>query len=97
MSTRPQDGAAQLVDVRSRGEYESGHIEGSINLPLDELARRASDVLPDKTQQILLCCASGMRSHLALALLARMGYSQVQDGGGIGGLALSLSRPIRRG
>lgn len=90
-------GAAwQLLDVRSRGEFASGHIDGSTNLPLDELVTRIGEVAPDKSAPLLLCCASGVRSRMAAALLVRMGYGQVRDGGGVGGLAMSLGRAIRR-
>ncbi len=88
--------APHLLDVRSRGEFASGHIDGATNLPLDELVARIGEVAPDKSAPLLLCCASGMRSRMAAALLTQMGYGRVQDGGGVGGLAMSLGRAIRR-
>jgi phage shock protein E len=87
---------ALLIDVRSRGEFASGHIDGSINLPLDRLAAEIASVAPDKATPLVLCCASGARSASARAFLHQQGYAQVSNGGGVGGLAMSLGRPIRR-
>lgn len=64
-----------LIDVRTDIEYASGHIPGSIHLPL----HRISDVpeaVPDKNARIFFYCLSGARSHHACMKLARMGYSQ---------------------
>lgn len=85
-----------VLDVRSRGEYAGGHIDGSINLPLDELAQQIGRVAPDLHAPLLLCCQSGMRSGMACQLLAQLGYTQVRNGGGVGLLAMQLGRPIRR-
>ncbi|MEY4754226.1 MAG: hypothetical protein RJA44_1901 [Pseudomonadota bacterium] len=86
-----------VLDVRSRGEYAGGHIDGSINLPLDELAQRIGSIAPDPHAPLLLCCQSGMRSGMACQLLAQQGYTQVRNGGGVGLLAMQLGLPIRRG
>jgi phage shock protein E len=65
---------AQLIDVRSPGEFNSGHLPSVINIPLDEieilLPRRAKD----KNQVLLLHCQSGMRSGAAVKKLKSMGY-----------------------
>jgi rhodanese-related sulfurtransferase len=70
---------AVIVDVRSKGEYASGHIKGSINIPLDQLGSRISS-LPKKP--IITCCASGMRSASARSLLQSKGFEEVYNGGG---------------
>jgi phage shock protein E len=49
-----------------------------------------------KETPLLLYCQSGMRSGHACTLIKQLGYTQVSNGGGIGGLALKLDRPIRR-
>ncbi len=87
---------ALMIDVRSRGEYAAGHLEGSINVPLDEFAQRIAQVAPDKSQAIVLCCASGARSGAAAGYLQQQGYTQVVNGGGVGGLAMSTGRAVRR-
>jgi len=70
---------AIVVDVRSPEEYSSGHIEGSINIPLQELAAKATQLNKEKT--ILLCCASGTRSGMATTLLKGKGFSNVLNAG----------------
>ena len=71
---------ATILDVRSVGEYNSGHINGSVNIPLDEL-KNNSDKLKDKNRTIIACCASGMRSAAARAILKSRGYTSVYNGG----------------
>ena len=68
-----------VVDVRTPGEYQAGSRPGSINIPLGELDRRASEL--DKTRPIILCCASGTRSGMALAILRKNGFKNVINAG----------------
>jgi phage shock protein E len=72
---------AIIVDVRSKGEYASGHIKGSLNIPLDALGSHLGK-LKDKQTPIITCCASGMRSASAKSFLKGQGYTQVHNGGG---------------
>lgn len=72
---------AVIIDVRSRGEYSSGHIKESINIPLDQL-RSNLGKFKDKQQTIITCCASGMRSASAKFTLKSLGYEKVYNGGG---------------
>ena len=72
---------AQIVDVRTKGEYSGGHIKGSINIPLDQL-ENSLQKFKDKDKPIITCCASGMRSGSAKSLLKSKGYSNVHNGGG---------------
>ncbi len=76
---------AVIVDVRTKGEYSSGHIKGSINIPLDSISNVSSKV-KDKKKVIITCCASGMRSASAKSTLQNMGYTTVYNGGGWYGL-----------
>jgi len=80
---------AVIIDVRSRSEYASGHIRGSINIPVDQL-RDNLHKLKDKNKPIITCCASGMRSASAKTLLKANGYSDVYNGGGWGSLQSKL-------
>jgi len=79
---RETEGAV-LLDVRTRSEYAHGHIEGSRNLPLDELDR-ASAYVSNKSTPVFVHCLSGGRSARAAAYLRDCGYSTVHDIGGIG-------------
>ena len=51
-----------IIDVRSPMEYASGHVEGSVNLPLDRFVDAHAVVIPDKAKQVVVYCASGARS-----------------------------------
>lgn len=76
------DGAL-LLDVRSEGEYAGGGLEGSINIPIQELAGRL-DELGDKNGEVVVYCQSGSRSAMAKRLLQSNGFTKVHDMGGIG-------------
>lgn len=80
---------AVIVDVRTKGEYASGHIKGSINIPLDSISNITSKV-KDKKKVVITCCASGMRSASAKSSLQSMGYETVYNGGGWYGLNSKL-------
>lgn len=71
---------AQIVDVRTKGEYQGGHIKGSVNIPLDTLVKNLSHL--DKTKPVITCCASGMRSASAKSILESNGFGEVHNGGG---------------
>ena len=73
---------AVLIDVRTKEEYAERKIEGSINLPLQEIERITS-VVPSKTTPVFLHCRSGKRSGKAEKILKKMGYISVENIGGI--------------
>ena len=70
---------AVIVDVRSREEFAAGNSTGSINVPLQELAGKTLGVDRDKT--IIVCCASGTRSAVAVGILKGKGYKTVINAG----------------
>lgn len=69
-----------IVDVRTREEFQGGHVANSINIPLQELEQRLHE-LKKLQQPIVLCCASGMRSARATSILKSAGL-ECQNGGG---------------
>ncbi len=71
---------AMIVDVRSKGEYASGHVKGSVNIPLDQLHNNLKK-FRSKEDAIITCCASGMRSGSAKSYLKGLGYTNVHNGG----------------
>ena len=71
-------GGARVVDVRTPEEFASGHVPGAINIPYDQIARRASEIGPPSTQ-VLLYCRTGRRSGIAADALDRAGYKKVYD------------------
>ena len=69
---------AILLDVRTQEEYEEGHIDGSVLIPVSELEHRLSE-LPDKDAVIIVYCRGGVRSAAAYEILDINGYKQVFD------------------
>jgi phage shock protein E len=72
-----------LIDVRTPEEFASGHIEGAVNIPVDALAGRLSEV--PTGQPIIVYCRSGNRSATASQILADAGYTSIYDLGGLQG------------
>lgn len=72
-----------LLDVRTKGEYESGYIPGAINIPLLDIDEKIISFLPDKSQMILVYCRSGNRSREASDKLSKLGYTNILEIGGI--------------
>jgi rhodanese-related sulfurtransferase len=72
-----------LVDVRSPGEFASVHVDGSHNLPLDVLQKRAADVVERLHSPVVLLCAQGVRSEQAAGMLRTAGAADIHvlDGG----------------
>ncbi len=71
---------AIIIDVRSKEEYVSGHVKGSVNVPLDHLSSNIK-TLEKKDHPIITCCASGMRSGSAKMYLKSQGFTNVHNGG----------------
>ena len=80
---------AQIIDVRSKAEYQSGHIRDSINIPLQVIGNNLKRIRKDKP--VIVCCASGMRSGSAKSILKSNGYENVHNGGGWMSLERKLS------
>jgi rhodanese-related sulfurtransferase len=73
-------GEAPLVlDVRSRVEYERGHIPGALNIPHDELSKRLGELPEDKSAEIVVHCQSGRRARAAETELSEAGYTNLRD------------------
>ncbi len=84
-----KDGA-QIVDVRTKGEFASGHISGSVNIPLQNLDGSLSKLKKDKP--VITCCASGIRSASAKNILRSNGFKNVHNGGGWRSLKNKISK-----
>ena len=76
----PRDGSAVLLDTRTVGEYSRGHIDGFMNIPVDELRERLTEV--DKGKPVYVICQSGLRSYIATRILAENGYECYNFAGG---------------
>ena len=72
-----------ILDVRTQEEYDKQHIPNAILLPIDEIRKGNLSVLPDKKQKILVYCWTGRRAEDASDMLAKLGYINVINFGGI--------------
>jgi phage shock protein E len=73
-----QEGAL-MVDVRSVAEYNSGHVTGSVNIPLDTIANNLKKF--ENTKGVLIFCASGMRSSVAKSILQKNNVPNIVNAG----------------
>lgn len=69
-----------IIDVRSPLEYASGHVDGAVNIPLDNFVNAYPNVIGGKASQVVIYCASGARSGQAVQYLISQGYSNVVNG-----------------
>ena len=72
-----------ILDTREQDEFDEGHIPGAILIPYTEIESKAEEMLPDKDKLILVYCRSGRRSKIASESLAKLGYTDVKEFGGI--------------
>lgn len=66
-----------LLDVRTPAEFAAGHIPGAVNIPHDELANKAGELLRDRNAEIAVYCRSGRRSLQALTWLKAQGFRRL--------------------
>ena len=76
----PGDGSVTLLDARTAGEYARGHIRGFVNIPVDELRERLSEI--EKGKPVYVICQSGLRSYIACRILEGQGYEAYNFSGG---------------
>lgn len=72
---------ATIVDVRTEGEFASGNVEGSINIPLDQVPHRVEE-FKSMSKPLVVCCLSGGRSGQAVQFLKAQGVDEIYNGGG---------------
>ena len=70
---------AIIVDVRTTGEYKSGHIKNALNIPVDTISSKTKE-LKQKAKPVITCCASGIRSARAAAILKQYGIEAYNGG-----------------
>ena len=76
----PHDGNAVLLDVRTVGEYQRGHLDDFRNIPLDNLREHLEEL--DKSKPVYVCCQTGLRSYIACRILAQHGFTGFNLSGG---------------
>ena len=80
VDTLPRDGSVTLLDTRTVGEFDGGHIDGFLNIPVDELRERLGKL--DKRKPVYVICQSGLRSYIACRILAGNGFECYNFSGG---------------
>jgi phage shock protein E len=70
---------AIIIDVRTNGEFSSGHIKNAINIPVNSISSKLND-LKKKGKPVITCCASGMRSSSAASILKKAGIEAYNGG-----------------
>ncbi|MEG1429030.1 MAG: FAD-dependent oxidoreductase [Hydrogenoanaerobacterium sp.] len=76
----PRDGSVTLLDNRTAAEYERGHIDGFINIPLDSLRTRLNEL--DKTKPVYITCQVGLRGYVGTRILMQNGFDVYNLSGG---------------
>ena len=76
----PRDGSVTLLDTRTPGEFRRGHIDGFINIPVDELRERISEL--ESGRPVYVICQSGLRSYIATRILEGCGFEAYNFAGG---------------
>lgn len=68
----------RVLDVRTPAEYAQGHVADALNIPVDEIGRRATEIGP-RDAPVLLYCRSGRRSGIAAGVLRGLGFQRIYD------------------
>lgn len=68
-----------LVDVRSNREFEEGHLNSAINIPVFNIKNNIKNIVPNKQSIIILYCSTGHRSKEAKEILKELGYENVYN------------------
>lgn len=76
----PRDGSVTLLDTRTVREYAAGHIDGFLNIPVDELRERLPEL--EAGRPVYVICHSGLRSYIACRILAQNGFVCYNFSGG---------------
>lgn len=83
-----------IIDVRDVAEYESGHVQGAINMSLNEGVFEQQLMSLDPSASYQLYCRGGGRSGMAMDILLRSGFTKVENLGGLDDAAATLDLPI---
>lgn len=88
----PRDGSVTLLDTRTNIEYENGHIDGYMNIPLDSLREHLEEL--DKNKTIYVTCQIGLRGYIACRILSQNGFDVYNLNGGYRLYNIVYSQPI---
>jgi NADPH-dependent 2,4-dienoyl-CoA reductase/sulfur reductase-like enzyme/rhodanese-related sulfurtransferase len=82
ISSLPRDGSVTLLDIRTGFEYKKGHIDGFVNIPLDNLRGLLQEL--DKSKPVYVVCQVGLRGYIACRILTQNGFDCYNLSGGYG-------------
>ncbi len=82
-----------VIDVRTPQEFQSGHIEGALNLPHDTIGQEIGKTKVAKDDHVILYCKSGRRADIALGTLKGLGFSNIENYGGFEQAQKRLQKP----
>lgn len=80
---RAEGNSPLIIDVRTKGEWSSGHLQSAVHLPLDKFAINITSLVKDKQKSVYLYCRSGNRSGKAHQIMQNLGYTNATNAGGI--------------
>ena len=83
-----------ILDVRTDQEWSNGYVEGATHQPVSKIDENFQQLFPNKDQKIILYCARGGRAGQAKDLLSKLGYTNLENGGGILDVSKRLNLPI---
>lgn len=84
----PVFAAEHWIDVRVPEQYQQEHVQGAINIPLKEVKERIATAVPDKNDTVKVYCNAGRQSGQAKEILSEMGYTHVENAGGLKDIAM---------
>lgn len=79
-----------VIDVREKHEYEAGHVRYAINIRLNDIENRLSDIADFKDKNIIVICRSGRRSMAAAKILQKNGFKKLFNADGVGSYSYKL-------
>lgn len=80
--TVTQNQSEVWIDVRSKEEFDSGHLQNALHIPHEEIGGKIAQLVPNKSAKINLYCRSGRRAEIAKKALTDLGYQNVVNQGG---------------
>lgn len=83
-----------IIDVRTQAEWDAGHLEDAILIPLDMITKEITNKVKDKNTPIALYCRSGRRSGIATTQLKEMGYTNVENYGNFNQASQTLNKKL---
>lgn len=80
---KDMDSGAIIVDVRTADEYKASHVKNAVHIPLDQIDKALTTIIPDKNSELIFYCAKGVRAQQALEKSLTLGYQKVYNMGGL--------------